>query len=521
MKISTVKQMRDMDRTATDAYGIPETILMENAGIAAFSVIANEVGIKNNAFAVFCGTGNNGGDGFVVARKLHSAGSNVTVCILGDRSTFKGAARANLDIISSMAIDIKDLNSTKTVKDIITASDVIVDAIFGTGLSRNIEGLYKEVIELINKGPKTVVCLDIPSGINGNTGSVMGCAVEADYTVTFGLPKIGNMLYPGFGLCGKLYTTHISFPPKLQDRNDLLIEVNDPPKLAPRIAYGHKGDFGKALFIAGASGYYGAPYLAAMSFLKAGGGYSRLAAPASITPFIANKGSEIVMIPQKETQNGSISFENKKDLIDLSEKMDIVVIGPGLSLDTETSQLVRDLSNAITCPVVIDGDGITAICQDLDIIRKRKAPTILTPHTGEMERITGIPSWEINADRIKILQQTAKDLQAIIVLKGAHSLIGYPDERVFINISGNPGMATAGSGDVLTGTIAAMNCLGLDPGDALRKAVYIHGASGDIAAIDKGADGITAQDILESLPHALQMDRDGLLEGLYTGLDVI
>jgi hydroxyethylthiazole kinase-like uncharacterized protein yjeF len=290
------------------------------------------------------------------------------------------------------------------------------------------------------------------------------------------------------------------------------VEINEPPPLPLRDNDAHKGDFGEALFIAGASGYFGAPYFAALSFLKAGGGYSRLAAPSSITPFIAMKGSEIVFIPQRETGSGGIARENKDALIELSEKMDIVVIGPGLSLDEETGKLVCQLAAEIEKPLLIDGDGITALCNDLDIIRKRKSPTILTPHLGEMSRMTGRSVPEINNDKISALQAVSGDLNAIIVLKGAHSLIGFPDKRVLINMTGNSGMATAGSGDVLTGTIAAMFGLGLSIEDAVAKGVFIHGLSGDLAARDLGEDGITAQDILDFLPQAVHYDREELYD---------
>jgi hydroxyethylthiazole kinase-like uncharacterized protein yjeF len=352
----------------------------------------------------------------------------------------------------------------------------------------------------------------------------MGTAVKADHTVTFGLPKIGNLLFPGYDLCGKLCVSHISFPPSIYDVDSLKVEINHPVELPPRDKDGHKGDFGQVLFIGGAASYFGAPHFAASSFLKAGGGYARLAAPQSVTPVIATKGSEIVFVPQKETPSGSIALENKSALLELSERMDMVVLGPGLSLVDETQQLARDLAREINRPLLVDGDGITALCMDLQAIRERKGVTILTPHLGEMSRITDTPAPEINVNKIDVLQSTASDLNAIIVLKGAHSLIGYPDERVFINMSGNSGMATAGSGDVLTGTIAAMFGLGLSLQDAVRKGVFIHGLSGDLAAKDKGEDGITAQDILNYLPMAVKMDREGLndiLRDRYAGAHVV
>ncbi|MCX5857018.1 MAG: NAD(P)H-hydrate dehydratase [Deltaproteobacteria bacterium] len=509
MKVSSVQQMRAMDRYAIEQLGISEEILMENAGQAAASVLAREIGIGDKKIAIFCGVGNNGGDGFVVARKIHADGGGVQVFILGNPDKFKGAARTNLDILARLPIEVRAIASVKKIGMDVLHSHGIVDAIFGTGLDRNVDGLHREVIALINESGKKVLSLDIPSGINGDTGEIMGAAVQADCTVAFGLPKRGNLLYPGYGRCGKLYVCHISFPPFLYNRDGNKIQVNRPVALPPRDKSGYKGSMGEALVIAGAAGYFGAPYFSALSFLKAGGGYIRLAAPRSMIYFIAQKGSEIVFIPQNETAAGSIALKNKDRLIELSEKMDMVVIGPGLSLDAETQQLVRELVKTIKVPVLIDGDGITAVCGDLKIIRKRKAPTVLTPHLGEMSRLTARPVGEINRQKIAVLQETARDLGAFIVLKGAHSLIGLPDERVFINLSGNSGMATAGSGDVLTGTIAAMVGLGLPLEEAVKKGVFIHGVAGDLAATEKGEDGMTAQDILECLPYAMKRDREG------------
>jgi len=510
MKVSRVAEMRKMDGTAIEKLGIPEMLLMENAGGAVFSVIQREFGIKGKKFAVFCGIGNNGGDGFVVARKIHSNGGKAKIYVLGDRNKLRGAAKKNSDIVSRLPIAVQEIGDTESIKMEVFHSHAVVDAIFGTGLTRDVEGLYRDVIELINESKKTVFSVDIPSGIHGDTGKIMGVAVKADFTVTFGLPKVGNMLYPGYERCGKLYVTHLSFPPSIYETDATKIEINLPPEIAPRDKSAHKGNLGEVLFIAGASGYYGAPYFAALSFLKAGGGYSRLAAPQSMTAFLANKGSEIVFIPQKETKSGSIALENKPALLELAAKMDMVVLGPGLSLDAETQELARKLAEKIRKPLLLDGDGITALCENLEILKRRDAETILTPHLGEMSRITKKGVSEIASEKTETLQHAAKELNAVIVLKGAHSLIGYPDERIYINLSGNAGMATAGSGDVLTGTIAAMFGLGLPIHDAVRKGVFVHGLSGDLAAGDKGEDGITAQDIMEYLPLAVKMDRKGL-----------
>jgi len=524
MKVARVDEMKDLDRRATEEFGISEDLLMEDAGQAVYFVISQELGIKDNKFVVFCGGGNNGGDGLVVARKIHSSGGEVKVFLLDDEAKFKGAARKNFEIVSRMSIEMSRVSSIDSVIPELLDCDAIVDAIFGTGLVRKVSGMYKDVIQLINESQSTVFSVDIPSGINGNTGDLMGVAVKADYTVTFGLPKLGNMLYPGYEHCGKLYVSHISFPPALYESRSIKVAINNPVEIPERGKDTHKGSYGKALFVAGSSSYLGAPYFSALSFLKAGGGLSYLATPQSISPFIASKGSEIVFVPQKETPSGSIALENEDELLGFSQAVDMVILGPGLSLARETQELVRKLVPRIDKPLLIDGDGITAIAGDSGKIKRREAPTILTPHLGEMSRIAKMEISEINKNKIDVLQRTTKELNAIIILKGAHSLIGYPDGTVFINVSGNSGMATAGSGDVLTGTIAAMYGLGLPLEDAVRMGVFIHGFSGDVAAVDKGEDGITAQDILDYLPETVKLCRDNfaeISENLYESIFVV
>ncbi len=524
MKVSSVQEMRSMDREAAEKFGIPEEILMENAGEAAYRVIEKETGIRDRTFVVLCGVGNNGGDGLVVARKILSGGGSVKAFILGDPGKFGGAAKKNFEIAKRLPFEMRSVETADSIRADIAHADAVIDAVFGTGLIRDVKGLYREVIDLVNEKGRRVFSLDIPSGIDGDTGKILGTAVKAHSTITFGLPKRGNILYPGYEHCGKLYVSHISYPPGLQNRDDLRVSINAPVPLPPRNRAGHKGDFGEVLFIAGAASYIGAPYFAAYSFLKAGGGYSRLAAPASIAAHIAAKGSEIVILPQKETKTGSVTRRNKAALLSLAEKMDLVVLGPGLSLHEETQDLVRELAAGIHKPLLIDGDGITAISSRPAILKKRKAATILTPHPGEMARLTKKKIADINADKIGILQQTAGELNSVIVLKGAHSLIGCPNGKVFINMSGNPGMAKAGTGDVLTGTIAAMHGLGLPITEAVRMGVFIHGFAGDLAAEERGEDGISAQDILDYLPLAMRLDREGIPEewnAIYKGCRVI
>ncbi|MDH4067468.1 MAG: NAD(P)H-hydrate dehydratase [Dehalococcoidia bacterium] len=524
MKVAKVDEMKDLDRRAVEEFGISEDLLMENAGQAVYFVISQELGIKDNRFIVFCGGGNNGGDGLVVARKIHSNGGEVKVFLLDDEAKFKGAARKNFEIVSRMPIEMSNVSSIDSVIPELLDCDAIVDAILGTGLVRKVGGIHKDAIQLINESQSIVFSVDIPSGINGSTGEVMGAAVKADCTVAFGLPKLGNMLYPGYEHCGKLYVSHISFPPALYNSESIKVAVNSPVELPERLTDTHKGSYGKALFIAGSSNYLGAPYFAALSFLKAGGGLSYLATPKSISPFVASKGSEIVFVPQEETPSVSMALANEDELLEFSRTVDMVVLGPGLSLAEETQELVRKLASKIDKPLLVDGDGITAIAGDLGRIKKRKAPTILTPHLGEMSRIAKMEIGEINKSKVDVLQRTTKELNAIIILKGAHSLIGYPDGSVFINVSGNSGMATAGSGDVLTGTIAAMYGLGLGLEDAVRMGVFVHGFSGDVAAVDKGEDGITAQDILDYLPETVKLYRDNfteIAESLYESIFVV
>jgi NAD(P)H-hydrate epimerase len=514
MKVATTEEMRAMDRYAIETLGIPGEILMENAGLAVYYALAGEMDIAGRRFSVFCGGGNNGGDGFVVARKIHSSGGIVKVFLLAEKNRYKGAARKNLDMLLNLPIDVRTVESADDVRGYVAHSHAVIDAIFGTGLDRAVEGLPRELIELINASGKPIYSIDIPSGINGDTGIPMGPAIRASATVTFGLPKRGSLLYPGFLHGGKLYVTHISFPPELYDSESVSVEVNDPPPLPERKPWGHKGDFGDVLFIAGAAGYYGAPAFSALSFLKAGGGYSRLAAPASVIPGLASQAAEIVFAPQRETRSGSLAYRNKSVLLELAQHVDMVVLGPGLSLAEETQKLVREIAAKIEKPILIDGDGITAVGRNPRFLKRRRYETILTPHAGEMSRITGKDPDAIKINPIGILQETAALLDSIIVLKGAHSLVGLPDGRVYINMSGSSGMATAGSGDVLTGAIGAMFGLGLPVPEAVRAGVFVHGLAGDIAAAAKGEDGITARDIMESLPRAVAMVRAGDLGDL-------
>lgn len=519
MKVSSVAQMRQMDRTAIEEDGIPELLLMESAGLAAVQVITQQYAVKGRRWLILCGAGNNGGDGLVVARHLHSRGAVVQVALLGDPARYGEAAATNLSIVQSLQLPLTQLSSMEPLLPELAKCDGVVDGLLGTGITRAVTGVYAEVIAAVNESGKPVISLDIPSGINGDTGQVMGSAVRAAHTVTFGLPKAGNLLYPGYAHGGRLWVTHIGFAPRLYMSKTLQLATNDPLPLPPRNVAGHKGTFGDTLFVAGAGSYYGAPYFSALACMKAGGGYVRLATPATVAPVIAARAGELVFLPQAETDARSIAASNKQALLEMTAKVDFVVIGPGTSLHDETQQLLRELAAEVEKPLLIDGDGITAVSRTPELLRGRRAPTVLTPHTGEFARITGLDAATIEQDRIAALRKACSDLNAVIVLKGAHSLIGYPGGQVFINLSGNSGMATAGSGDVLAGTIAAMAGLGLKVEDAVRMGVFVHGMAGDLAAEAKGEDGMTAQDILEALPPAVAACREGQV-GRYL-LDVV
>jgi hydroxyethylthiazole kinase-like uncharacterized protein yjeF len=514
MKVCSVEEMRQMDRRASEEFLIPERLLMENAALGSCVVIRDAIGIAGRRFFIVCGIGNNGGDGLVLARQLHSMGASVLICIAGNREKYKGISLENLNSLLKIPVPVFDYSPSDEFKNALKDCDVVVDALFGTGLTRDVEGMYREIIVWINQSGTIVVSLDIPSGINGDTGAVMGEAIRADYTITFGLPKLGSLLFPGYGHCGKLYVTPISFPLSLQSKElspeagESGIHINLPRPLEKRNPAGHKGSFGDVLFIAGAASYLGAPYFSALSFLKAGGGYSRLASPGSIIPAIASGGREIVFVPQKETAGKSIAYENAASLLELSSKADMVVMGSGLSLDPDTRKLVCHLAEKIEKPLLIDGDGLTAISDHIDIIVKRKSLSVLTPHPGEMSALTGESIKTITGNPIGVLKETVLKLRTIVVLKQAHTLTGLPDGKIYINVSGNSGMATAGSGDVLTGCIAAMYGLKLPLAEAVKAGVFIHGLAGDKAQASKGQDGMTASDILECLPAAVKSYRE-------------
>ena len=507
MRVCTIDEMRDCDRRAAAEYGLPEEILMENAGDAVYNVVMRRYGVDGRRFVVLCGGGNNGGDGLVVARKLNSVGAEVRVFLLAAEDSLTGATAKNLAAVVRAGIPLQRLT---TVEELYLGRtcDVVIDSMLGTGLSRQPEGIFADAIEMVNCAGQSVVSVDIPSGVNGDTGSCPGVAVRAEATVTFGLPKCGNLLPPGRELCGELYVSHISFPPPLH-ANAGSVEVSQPVPLPPRRLESHKGDYGNVLFVAGARTYVGAPVFAAMSFLKTGGGYARLAVPSSIAPLVSLRAPEAVIVPLEETSDGCTSLANLDALAGLAETTDMLVVGPGLSLHEESQELARQLVAQVAKPVLVDGDGLSAIAGHHDIVRERQMDTILTPHPGEMSRLLGVDSRKVVEDRVSVARQAAQMYGATVVLKGSTTLIATCDGHVTLNLSGNPGMATAGCGDVLSGAIPAMVGAGLSSVDAARCGAFIHGLAGDLAAGQKGMDGIIASDVMEQLPQACRTYREG------------
>lgn len=508
MKIVTVSQASAMDRTAIEDYAIPGMILMENAANAACRIIREKITIEGNNFVLLCGTGNNGGDGLALARLIYSEGGAPLVLLNGSPEKLMGSSMENYRILQNYPIEIIHLFTKERLEKELSETDYIIDALLGTGLNREISGDLKGFIKTLNESEKMIFSIDIPTGINGNTGQIMGSAVEASHTISFGALKPGNILYPGYTHNGGLHLSRISFPPEIYDSEEFNVELNLCPPLPPRDEMGHKTTFGDILTISGSGSYYGAPFFAASAALKCGGGFSRLATPASMVPVLAASLPGSVFLPMQETFEKSLALANLEKLKREAVKSDAVIIGPGLSLNKETARVISDFIQWYEGSLIIDGDAISAIAGRPELLSHKKEYPLLTPHLGEMSRLCGISIEEIKENPISILRNCTERYQAIIVMKGAHSMIGYPNGNVFINMSGNSGMGTAGSGDILTGIIGAFAGLGMALPDAVNSAVFIHGVAGDLTAEEMGKDGMTAEDILKKLPFAVKTYRE-------------
>lgn len=510
MRAAMAAEMREIDRIAIEDYKIPGTVLMENAGVAVVRYLESVMEpLSERKFCILAGKGNNGGDGYVIARHLANQGAKVKVFLLGEKEAVSGDARVNLDIIDKMGIDTIEINSERDwdkVRVAATFAECLIDALLGTGFRGDVSGDMARLIDIINAAGKTVVAVDIPSGVDADTGRIRGCAVRASYTVTFGLPKPGLFLYPGAEYAGELTVADIGIPTAIvadQGIKQNIVMAGAVRAILPkRSPSAHKGTNGRVVVAAGSRGLSGAAAMAAEAALRTGAGLITLAAPLGIQDILAVKLTEVMTHGLPETEEGGISAEAAVELADLGDSCDVLAIGPGLGRQEETAAAVREVIRAVSCPLVIDADALYALAGHTQILSDCAALPVITPHPGEMALLTGLTAEAVNADRIQVARQAASDWGSIVVLKGAHTIVAFPDGEVYINTTGNAGMATGGTGDALTGMIAALIAQGLSSHDAAVAGVYIHGLAGDIAA-QAGMLGMTATDLIKAVPAAV------------------
>lgn len=495
-----------------EQYGIPGVVLMENAGLRVVEVIQDVLKeVKGKVFTILVGKGNNGGDGLVVARHLHNRGSQVKVLLLADPEEFQGDARVNLNIWQKMGqplYQVNQINGINIVKVALLNTDLIVDALYGTGFHGSVNEKVGRVIDLINASRLPVVAVDIPSGVEADTGRAYGPCIQADHTVTFGLPKIGLVVEPGAGYAGRLHVVDISLPRTLTDSKEiprqLLTGEIIAPWFKPRQPTAHKGTYGRVLVVAGSRGMTGAARMTARAALRAGAGLVTLALPQSSQPVATAAIDEAMTRGLPETPEGTLAVDALEPILAASRSADVLITGPGMGTHPETVELVRALLPRLTIPVVIDADALNALAGVTGLLAKLTIPAVITPHPGEMGRLLDLSAAEVQEDRLDLARAAAKRWNLVTVLKGARTVITTPDGSLYINPTGNPGMATAGSGDVLAGLIAGLLAQGLSPEQAAAAGVYLHGSAGDLAAGRLGQLSTLAGDILEFLPEVIK-----------------
>jgi hydroxyethylthiazole kinase-like uncharacterized protein yjeF len=505
--------MRKADLTAIEKFNIPGMVLMENAGLHVAQAV-KEVFIKQKKYsdkcvAIICGKGNNGGDGFVAARHLANDGYSVDVFVLAKENEIKGDALSNLEIIKKMDIPIKTVTTSEDMAMMemkCKCVSVIVDAIFGTGIKGEIHGIAQEAIRIINNSKSYIIAVDIPSGISGQTGKVLGVATKANETVTMAALKMGLVLYPGASYAGKIHVVDIGMPKKvlcdLQPEGFLTDREEVISLFKPYPPYAHKGNFGRVFIIAGSRGMAGAAALAAKAAVHCGAGLVTLGIPKSLNDIIQVKVTEAMTAPLPETADGTLSLDCLEQALAFSVKCDAVALGPGLSQHEETKRFVKNFVMECPVPMVIDADALNALAESPDVFTKTSAPVLITPHPGEMARLLKVASSDIEQDRIAAVKRGVSMWGCTVLLKGARSLIGHTDGRLWINPTGNPGMATGGSGDVLTGMTAALIARAMATHEAAVAGAYIHGMAGDLAADEMGQISLAAGDIIRFLPRA-------------------
>ena len=507
MYVLTPEEMKDFDRFTIEELGVLQEILMENAGRSVYSAIKGlyEYPLEDVSAVVVAGRGNNGGDGLVVARYLSQEVDELFVYLIGKKADLKGSPLRNLEILEKMGIEIIEVDEIdEEMEDSVLGADIVVDALFGTGFRGKAEGIYAELIDIINASDAFIASVDIASGVNARTGEVTSDAVIADITVTMAFPKTGHFLYPGKLFTGELIVADIGIPRSLAEGmiKRATVEEDDVREILPvRLGNEHKGDVGRVLVIAGSRGFTGAASLTSMASLRMGAGLTYLAIPESLNPILEAKVTEVITLPVAEV-DGSISEDAVDRLLD-EGKYDSIAIGPGLSRKESAVRAVSRLLEKYRGPLVIDADGVWALKGKLELLKGREVPPILTPHPGELGHLLDLTPDEINRRRMEVASQFAVKHGVVLVLKGAPTVIGTPGGFLWINTTGNPGLASGGTGDVLTGMIASLLAQGVPPVESAIAGVYLHGLAGDLAAADLSEYSLMAGDLLEYIPDAI------------------
>ena len=512
MKVVTPAQMNAIDSMCINHIGIPGIVLMENAALKVVDEITESLQhIRGKKIYIFAGKGNNGGDAFAAARHLYNGDAKIKVYLLSEKKNIGGDAGVNLAVLEKMGIDVIELTDELQLEVLereLLDADMVIDGIFGTGLKGKITGLIEAVIRVINNSGRNVVSIDIPSGVSGETGAILGCCIKACKTVSFGLPKIGMIVHPGCEYTGELITVDIGIPAKAIEGTDIrtnIIEDNFVSKLIPRrYRASNKGDYGRVLIISGSVGMTGAGCLVAGAALRTGAGLVYLGVPSTLVPVYDASLIESITLPLEDNGLGYISKDSIKQILGHLKRVTVVAVGPGLSVNDDIVEIVSNIIANSEAPLILDADALNAVSRDVSVLKKLKAEAVITPHPGEMARLTGLSVKDVQDNRIEIAREFAAKWNIITVLKGAKTIIASPDGTIYINVTGNPGMATGGTGDVLTGVIAGLIGQGAKPLDAAVAGVYLHGLAGDSTAVMKGEHGLIAGDLLEELPYIIK-----------------
>ncbi len=496
--------MRRRDRHTIETLGVPAELLMESAGRAVAGE-ALALGGSERGVLIVCGEGNNGGDGLVAARHLHLLGVAVRVAIVGRAEALRGDANANLT--RAHAAGVAFVPAATEAR----AGELVVDAIFGTGLTRPVVGAAAEAVERIRRarsdGSSLVLAVDLPSGLSADTGQPLGSCVEADVTLTLGLPKLGLALEPGRSLAGRVRVARIGIADTVPGEAPHAVvwtRAGATAQLPLRLASGHKGTFGHVLVVAGSEGKTGAAALAAIGAGRAGAGLVTIACPAGLNDILEVKCTEAMTVPVPDTAGRSFALAAEKPLLELASSRDVVALGPGIGTASETVALVRAFALALEKPLVLDADGLNAIAADPSLLKRRRHATIVTPHPGEAARLLGLQGQEINADRIGMARAVAERTGAVVVLKGAATVTADADGRVVVNPTGGPLLATGGTGDVLTGVIAGLLAQGLEPLEAAALGAFLHGLAADGLRGTLGEAGALATDVANAIPGSIE-----------------